>query len=216
MKLVLTRRRLILLGVVLVVVIGLALVMRDFIRQVILLPLISLGWLVWVELTSVPQAIFWALFLLIAIVIALRSLNTGRSRPPAHAGMMLLHFTQSSRYHHWKVGLDALPQSPFSRERVERELQTLVLQVLAEQERTDFEEIRTRQSRGELDLSGQAPAIQALFNVKHSFYPAAPSILQIWWARLLRRPLPLAQGGEPLNVAEIIHWLEEQTGATLM
>lgn len=216
MKLVLSRRRLILLGVVLVVVIGLALVMRDFIRQVILLPLIRLGWLVWVELTSVPQAIFWALFLLIAIVIALRSLDTGRARPPAHAGMMLLHFTQSSRYHHWKVGLDALPQSPFSRERVERELQTLVLQVLAEQERTDFEEIRTRQSRGELDLSGQTPAIQALFNVKHSFYPAGPSILQIWWARLLRRPLPLAPGGEPLDVAAIIHWLEEQTGATLM
>jgi hypothetical protein len=216
MKLILTRRRLILLGVVLVVVIGLALVMRDFIRQTILLPLINLGWLVWVGLTSVPQVVFWALFLLIAIVIALRSLSAGPARLPAHAGMMSLRITQSSRYHHWRIALEALPHSPFARERIERELQVLVLQVLAEQERTDFEEIRARQNRGELDLSDQIPAIQALFNLKHSFYPAPPSILSIWWARLLGRPHPAAQGVEPLDVTAIIHWLEEQTGATLM
>jgi hypothetical protein len=215
MKIVLTRRRLILLGVVLVGVIGLALVARDFIRQTILLPLINLGWLVWVMLTSVPQVVFWALFLLIAIIVALQSLNTGRNRQPAQAGMVLLHYTQSSRYHHWKSALAALPHSPFARERIERELQTLVLQVLAEQERTDFEEIRARQSNGELDLSGQSPAIQALFNLKHSFYPAPASILQTWWMRLLRRPQDL-KGVEPLDVTAIIHWLEEQTGATLL
>jgi hypothetical protein len=216
MKIVMTRRRMILLGLTLVVVVGLALVMRDFIRQTILLPLINLGWLVWVGLMSVPQAVFWALFLLIAIIIVLRSLNMGQPRVPGYAGMMSIRITQSSRYHYWKLVMGTMPHSPFARERIERELQTLVLQVLAEQERTDFEEIRARQLRGELDLSGQDPAIQALFNLKHNFYFAPPSMLRTWWNRLLGRPRSGSQDVEPLNMSAIIHWLEEQTGATLM
>ena len=77
----LTQRRLILIVAVVILVLVVAVLLRDFVRQSILLPLIDLGWLVWVGLQTVPQMVFWALFLLAALMIALRSLRGGPADP---------------------------------------------------------------------------------------------------------------------------------------
>jgi len=213
-KLNLSRRRIILLAVLLVFVLGAGLLLRDFVRDNILLPVIDLGWLVWVEMMTVPQVVFWAVFLLLAVSVAARSLSGGPARAPAVAAGPV-RSVQPSRYYHWQVGLEAMPHSPFSRDRMERELQTLVLQMLAEQQRTDFESLRARQMRGELDLAGEGPAIQGLFalTVGRGGFPEQPPLLRRLWARLLGRPSPRMSEFPPLDVEGVIRWLEVQTGS---
>lgn len=215
MKIHLSRRRLIVIVIVLVFVLGMGLLLRDFVRQNIVNPMVDLGWLIWVQMLTVPQVVFWAVFLLLAISVAGRSLSSRSGRVASSGGGRLTAYT-SSRYHHWQVGLEAMPHSPFSRERIERELQALVLQVLAEQQRTDFDGLRARQMRGELDLTGEGPAIQGLFvGVGRSGYPELPPLFVRLWARLLGRPLPQMAGLPPLDVDGIITWLETQTGSGL-
>jgi hypothetical protein len=213
MKIHLSRRRILLIVIVMVIVLGLGLLLRDFVRQNIVNPMVDLGWLIWVQMQTVPQVVYWALFMLLAISVAGRSLTIRPGRISLPGGSQTTNYT-SSRYHHWQVGLEAVPHSPFSRERVERELQTLVLQVLAEQQRVDFEEVRTRQMRGELDLSAEGPAIQSLFvGMGHMGYPELPPLIVRLWARLLGRPLPQMAGLPPLDIDGIIAWLETQTGS---
>jgi hypothetical protein len=214
-KIPLNRRRLILITAFLILVLGLAVLLRDFVRVAILQPLIDLGWLVWVELQTVPQIVFWALFVLLALIIALRSLSSGPTRGLAsfvsRAGT---HYSQSSRYHHWKVSLDGLANSQFARERVERDLQYLAMQILADQARVDFEEMRRRQIQGLLDLSAEPQALQDLFLVDHQkrFF-VQPARLPRWLAWLLRRPPAPADGDLPaLDLEGVIAWLEKQTG----
>ena len=215
MKIHLSRRRLILILLVTVFVLGLGLLLRDFVRQNIVNPVVDLGWLIWVQMLTVPQVVFWAVFMLLAISVAGRSLSTRPARSPTPGGGMTTAYT-ASRYHHWQVGLEAMPHSPFSRERIERELQALVLQVLAEQQRTDFEELRGRQMRGELDLTGEGPAIQGLFaGLGRKGYPEQLSLLARLWAHLLGRPLSQMAGLPPLDIDGIIAWLETQTGSGL-
>jgi hypothetical protein len=213
MKIPLSRRRLILLLLLLVVILGLGVLLRDFVRLNIVDPMVNLGWLVWVTMLTVPQIVFWAIFLLLAVSVAGRSLSSGPRRILGSAGPPIAAHPYS-RYHHWQVGLEALPNSPFSRERMERELQALVLQVLAEQQRTDYENLRARQMHGELDLSGEGPAIQTLFlHDGRMGYPEQAPLLRRLWARLLGRPLPQLEGLPPLDVDGIITWLEIQTGS---
>jgi len=215
LKAPLTQRRLILIVAVVILVLVLAVLLRDFVRQSILLPLIDLGWLVWVGLQTVPQIAFWGFFVLVALIIALRSLR-GAPVPmkTGYASRVVPLSTQYSRYHHWKVGMEALPGSPFARERIERELQGLVMQILADQARVDFEEIRVRQNHAELDLSAESQAIRDLFAIDHrkrfTFQPSGPPA---WLAWLLRRAPASAQpAAGSLDVPGIIQWLEEQTG----
>lgn len=211
----LTQRRLILIIAVVILVLVLAFLLRDFVRQSILLPLIDMGWLVWVGLQTVPQIAFWGFFVLVALIIAIRSL-AGAPAPSrtGYANRVVPPSTQYSRYHHWKVSMEALPNSPFARERLERELQGLVMQILADQARVDFEEIRVRQNHGELDLSAESQAIRDLFAIDHrkrfAFQPSGPPRWLAWLLR--RRPaFPQPEAGH-LDVPGIILWLEEQTG----
>lgn len=216
-KVPLTRRRLILIAIVMAVVLGLAVLLRDFVRQAILLPLINLGWLAWVELQRVPQIVFWALFVLVALIIAGRSLqNSSGQTLGRYVNRVVPHVTHFSRYHHWKVNLEAITGSPFARERLERELQNLVLQIMADQARIDFDEMRERQKRGLVDFSNESPAIAALFSVDHQKYFAIQSVsLVAWFMRLLRREsAPENPNFAVLDVPAIIAWLEEQTAQT--
>jgi hypothetical protein len=107
--------------------------------------------------------------------------------------------------------------SPFARERVERELQSLVMQILADQARVDYEEIRERYYHGELDLSAESQAIRDLFSIDHrkrfTVQPVGPPAWLTWFARLLRKtPAPAQPAVGTVNVPGIILWMEEQTG----
>jgi len=81
MKAYFTRRRLFILLAFLVLTALLALILRDFVRNYVVLPLLDLGWIAWIFMLSVPQAVYWGMLLLLVIYIAFRSLSAGASRP---------------------------------------------------------------------------------------------------------------------------------------
>jgi hypothetical protein len=87
-------RRWIPLLIVLAATAVLAFVIRDFVRQVIVLPLVYVGWFGWIVLTNLPFWIFWAVLLLVMVAIAGASLR----RP--------------ERYRRPAPPPDALPQGP--------------------------------------------------------------------------------------------------------
>lgn len=73
-------RRWIPLLVLAVVTVVLAFLIRDFVRQVIVLPVVYVGWYAWIVLSNLPYWFFWALLLGIVLAVALTSLR-GRDRP---------------------------------------------------------------------------------------------------------------------------------------
>jgi hypothetical protein len=77
-----TGRLLILLILLLLLAVPLALVLRNWTREAIVIPLLYLVWLGRLVLASIPQSLIWAVFLLAAAYIAVKSLS-GRRNPPA-------------------------------------------------------------------------------------------------------------------------------------
>jgi hypothetical protein len=68
------RKRLLLAGLVLLLAIPLIFVVRDFVRDVLLIELLRLIWTVRILLDSLPQVLVWSVFLLILLNVAVRSL----------------------------------------------------------------------------------------------------------------------------------------------
>ena len=216
MKARLTPRRALLLVLLLALVVGVAWALRDFVRDSIVQPLVVFVWAIWILLQSVPQFVYWGLFLLAALIVAGRSLMARRAqasrfeRPPTPRHATL------TRLRYWQRGLESMNGNTFSRERIMHDLQYLVLQVLAEHDRIGLDEMRARLLNGELDLSREQPAIQALLDPSQRrsllMDPVAqPRGLRAWLARLLGRAPKPAQ--EPtVDVPAIVTWLEKETG----
>lgn len=224
----LTRRQLIFLFITLLMLVALAWLLREFVSLMVLQPLINLGWMAWIGVMSLHQALIWGVFLLVALMILLGGIFASparRRRPrvdsgdesPAQdesqdlafnyrRGVLLPRFGSPSRYHFWKSNLDALSHSPFARERVVRELQLLVTRVLADQQRASPEEIKARLSHGELELE---PAVATLFRLQRGYWGIDD---RHWWQKLFRRPSQMAT--PRLDVEALAGWLEEQIGTS--
>ena len=212
MKAYFTRRRLLTLLSAVVLTAILTLVLRDFVREYVVLPLVNLGWIAWIGVLSVPQAIYWGAFLLLALIVAVRSLSSGSNRISGRFERSVPRYRSPSRYGYWQTGLKSISQSSFAHERVERELQTLVLQILAEQRRLAVEEMREQLFQGTLDISAEAQVIKDLFELTpHAFSPPAPRGLLAWLARLFGRSTPHTTSS--LDIPGVVAWLEEQTGS---
>jgi hypothetical protein len=207
-----SRRSLLMLLASLMLTALLALILRDFVREYVILPLLNMGWVVWIWLLSVPQAIYWGIFLLLAFLIAVRSLSSGTVRIRNPLGRPIQRYNTPSRYGYWQTGLNSLANSSYAHERVERELQNLVMQILADQRRVSVEEMREQLFHGGLDVSAEAQVIQDLFKLEpHAFRSSTPRGLVAWLARFFGRARP--DTVSRLDIPGIVVWLEEQTGA---
>lgn len=194
--------RLVLAGVILAITLVLALVLRDFVRNTIVLPLTNFFWIVWIALASLPQALWWILLLLIGLGVALRSLRAPGLRLFQSRAAYGRGFT-TSRYYYWRYGLESQVLSPFSRERIRRDLQGLVLKVLSTQLRAEPDAIRERLLAGDFELP---ETVASLF----VYTPPAPfEPGRRWdWLGWFRRPAARPAG---LDVEPILAWLEAQT-----
>jgi hypothetical protein len=121
------------------VAIVLVFVVEDFVRQVIVIPLLYASWFVTLVLGSLPQWVFWVVFVITALVIANKSMaqdKTIRRQPwtpgASHRGPVatwsaLLERSKTQEFSRWrlaqaltKLTQDILFQEPFNlREREE-------------------------------------------------------------------------------------------------
>lgn len=142
------RSKLLFLGLGLLLAALLALVLRDFMRESVVVPLLYGLWIARLYIESLPQTLFWALLIIAALVIAGGSL-IGRRKPRAKA--RAIEGEPKGRVTQWALRIRLGTQGDYFRARLARRLGQLALATLAHRQHRPMEEIREMIESGELD-----------------------------------------------------------------
>lgn len=192
------RRRLLVpiaLGVtVLLGAVVLSLFVRDFVRQVIVLPVTYIAWLIDLVIRSIPQSAFWAVAVAVGILTAWRTLAARRA---ALTSTVPILAEQSDR----SVFLSRLDyivrmrESPFAREKLAFELRLLIIKLLVYRERLSESEIERQICTGEMVTPPEVHALltdwQTWLNRPRVTLPR--QMLDRLWGRLRRMPDKVVQ-----------------------
>ena len=129
----------------------LTLVLRDWVRDAIVTPILFILWLGGLLIKSTPQWVFWAVFLVMALLILANSLGTGRDPIRRWAKRsQVIRDVHVCRFGLCKsIGRLVEILSPTSSA---EPLRRLVLEVMAFQERLSLREVEQRLEFGELDV----------------------------------------------------------------
>ena len=175
-------------------VVALTLVLRDWVRDVILTPILFLLWLGGLLIRSTPQWIFWGVFLVLAVLILANSLGTGK-RPDQNVDRAEPGHPQRERVLFWAKQIRWRARRDFSPLGNGEPLKRLILEVIAFQERLSLTEVEQRLESGELDVP---PTIRMCLQHKPTPEPSSP--VSIWerlqhrWADFGRRAHVLISG----------------------
>lgn len=191
------RRRLLPLVVALAITTVLVLAVDGFLRQVIIEPLLYVGWVVGIIVTSLPQSIFWALFVLLALILALGSLSRGerppprpsRRREPAQGPVLtwlhLLERSESRRFGRWNLA---------------QSLRRLAQSILEPDDPYAIHPLDKGLTRLEAP-----PEIEAYFNAR------LPPVQPLSWRWLLHQTQRTPPGPLDLDPEAVVAYLEEET-----
>ena len=149
------RKRLWFIGLILVLAIPLVWVLKDFAREAIATPLLYVLWIGDLFFQSIPQVLFWALFLASALIVAGRSLIRGKKPAQQEREAETVRKGQVQILARW---LHLAAQEDYFEWRLARHLGELTSAVLAQRERTAIAQMRKHLRDGELDLP---PEVQA-------------------------------------------------------
>ncbi len=178
----------------------LAVLFRDMARQIVVLPALYLFWLLGLLGRSIPQALIWGIFVIVALRVAVGALLVRRRRIetlPHHHGTE--HWGRARTWSKW-VELSA--HGGYDRRRLARQLSELALAVLAQREYLPPDQARAALEAGTLAVP---PAVRAYLLAAL----ATPPARRLAWLRerLWGRPNSLE-----LETAEIVRFLENATG----
>jgi len=159
---------------------ALTLVLRGWVRDVILTPILFLLWLGGLLIRSTPQWIFWGVFLVLALLILANSLGTGK-RPDQNVDRAEPGHPQRERVLFWAKQIRWKARRDFSLLGNGEPLKRLILEVIAFQERLSLTEVEQRLESGELDVP---PTIRMCLQHKPTPEPSSPVSI---WERLQHR-----------------------------
>ena len=196
------RRRLLLVGLVLLLAIPLTLALRNFARDVIVVPVLYILWFGHLIVQSIPQAILWVLLLVIALFISARSLIKSQS-PTGEAREV--QADRPGQVTAWARQIHRMTRGSYYEWSLAQHLGRLSLAVLAYRERLSREQIRQHLQAGKLDMS---PEVQAYLQAGLSPFLSKPISLL---SRLVRRLRPSVHTS-PLDVdlEKVVRFLEKQ------
>ena len=142
------RKRLWLLGVVLLLAVPLVLIVQDFARDVLLVEFLRILWVMRVLFESLPQVIVWSFLLLLVLLVAVKSLFIGPrsaqevpdavAEPQGRVQLLAKQIRHAS-------------ESEYSAWNLARSLGKLIVEVLAYRQGTTTKEIKRRMRGGTLD-----------------------------------------------------------------
>lgn len=180
-------------------------VLRDFVRDSIALPLSHTLWIVGIILRTIPQIWFWTGLVVIALVIAMRSLD--REPRPQLALPGKTSRPARGRIDVWVERIDMLLKGKYSRQRFGYFIGSLILDVLSHEERLSFRDVERSFAQGTMDAP---PAVRDyLFSrLKPVYADARPSFFtRLKWFFKLEKP-PTVQLNAELET--IVKFLEDQ------
>lgn len=161
-----------LVGVPLAVLLMLGL--RNFVRETFALPLSYTIWLIGIIAQTIPQVWLWTGLVVIALILAMRSLD--RESRPAPAAPGKSSYPARGGIDVWADRINMLLKGKYSRHRFGYFIGKLILDVLSHEERVNFRDIERRIEQGELDAP---PAVREylLSRLRSSVNEAKPSLL---------------------------------------
>jgi len=191
---------LLLLGLALAIVLGLAL--QGVARQAIVMPILYLAWITELIFRSIPGWMWWAWFLIIVSVIALRSLR-GRTRNAARPRALRSPVDGPART--WAIRVHTAKQGEYFRWRLAHDLAELALQYTAYRDHRGL----AKYDRGEyIETLNAPPDVLAYLQAGLKAPPWQPldrlsRVTRFW--RPIKDDSPLA-----LNPAKAVQFLEGQ------
>lgn len=194
---------LLLLALTLLLTIPLVLTFRDLVRAVIVIPLLYLVWLGRLVYLSIPQSLWWAMFLTLALFLTAKSLSAKtRLEPPRQ-----VELTREGRITAWARRLDRMKRGDYFRWCVARDLGQLGLELLA---------YRARISPGQRDVRREIEKLEAPPEIQ-AFFQAGLLLPSYRRASLLSRLVPWRRPNEPvspldLDPERVVQFLETQVG----
>jgi hypothetical protein len=186
------RKRLLLIGLLLLPVVLMAVLIQGFVRDVIVIPLFYVFWLLRLLFESISQVLLWGLFVVVVVIVAGRSLV---KRVPRLQGRPVEE-RRRGRVEEWLRLIQQTKQGAFGKWRLANALGQLAVEVLAGEERLEPKEIRRRLENGTLDVP---PEIRAYLQ---SRMPVAS-------AQRHARPRARATDSDP-DLERIVQFLEDQ------
>ena len=181
--------------VVIIAALVLMLVVRDFVRQAIVVPLSYIAWLAGLVLNSFPQSTYWAILLAAGILVAWKSLGSPRRWfLQRNATPIIAESPQLSLLAARQAQLAQINESAFAREKTANDLRELMVQVLAYQERQSSDDIEQRIRNGTLVVP---PEIHALLTDWQHWFAAEP--VTSWQERLRRLGRRFGLGRQPIS-----------------
>jgi branched-subunit amino acid transport protein len=167
------RKQLLPLGLILFTAMALAPLLRDFIREFVVIPLLFAFWIGQIIFEAIPQAAFWSCFLGVALLLAGATLfRPGKTRSQIHEAETI----QRGRVETWANLIRQAPQEDYYQWRLAQPLRELILETLAYEARLSPKEIKQRLLDDQLDLPPEIRAyLQA--SLKSLTYLPAPRFL---------------------------------------
>lgn len=194
------RARLVRLALLLLLAALLTPFLKDFIRDVLLLPLLYVAWLARIVFDTIPQIAIWIVFLVVGLLVALRSLSGGR------AGRLDTRETPVrvvGRIESWARLVDQAEQEHYARWRLARELRKLALAVLAGEKQLSQEQIMQDLKDNRLGLPPEIRAYLQASMTSFSYF----SPTRFWFWKETPRSSAL-----DLDPEQVLQFLEERYG----
>jgi len=205
------RLLIILLVFILPLFIYLALSQRDFIRESIVIPMMTALWFGDLLIKSTPQHFFWIILLIVVLILSLRGLRILFQRQDKYA-LVEQRETGRNRISLWWTQIISFRRDP-SIGRFPESFYRLILEVLSFQEQSPPTVIERALRNDTLDLPED---VRLFINLRKS--PPEPTpvdLLAILFQRFRQRirgdHSPTSSPYDQ-NLAEAIHYLEEQLG----
>ena len=191
------RKRLLPLGVILLAAILLAPLFRNFIREVVVIPLLYVFWIGRIVFDTIPQTGFWGCFLLIALLMASASLlKKSKSKSSTHE----VKTVQPGRVETWAHLIRQATEEDYYQWRLAQPLRELILETLAHEARLTSKQIKQRLIDDQLDIPPEIRAyLQA--SLMSLSYLSAPRFG--FRSRRLTSPLNL-------DPARVVQFLEDR------
>jgi hypothetical protein len=194
-------RRLLPLGLILLLAVLLAPVLRDFVREVVVIPFLYLFWFGRFIFESIPQAMLWGCFSILILMIMGISLLGKRHRKRTSLKSLEAH---QERIESWANLIHRARQDDYFKWRLAQRLQKLTLDAIAHSKNQSLKQTRQQLKRGELDLP---PELQAYFLASLASLGQLSAPKRFFLSKPTTSPLDL----DPTQVIRFLENLDTET-----
>ena len=168
----------------------------DFISRVIVGPVLYIAWFISIFVASMPQQVFWGIFILIALIFAAKSITREKTSRQQTQNPIA---NQRGPVATWSSLLERAEKQSFSRWRLAQSLRRLALDTLVPNDTLNHQHI---EGQAENDKPTFPPEIEAYFEAP---MPSAQRFSRLW-----QRPVSRNSSALNLDPETVVQYLENE------